>query len=256
MIRAGLVSVTFRKLSPQEITDLVARSGLEGIEWGGDIHAPHGDLQRAREVRKMTLDKGLAVAAYGSYYHVGESEPALFQSVLESAVELGAPTIRVWAGKKGSADAPAEYRQAIVSESRRIAELAAGMNISISYEFHRKTLTDTDESAKKLLEEVARPNIRTYWQPPTGSPIEYCLEGLKAISPWLSNVHVHYWGATPSEQLPLAEGAGVWRRYLEAISSFGGNRYAMIEFVKGGTPEAFRQDAAALKSWVAALNSR
>ena len=48
MIHTGLVSVTFRKLEPAEIVDLVKQAGLQGIEWGGDIHVPHGDIQRAK----------------------------------------------------------------------------------------------------------------------------------------------------------------------------------------------------------------
>jgi hypothetical protein len=47
MIRTGLVSVTFRQLSAEEIIKLVVCAGLEGIEWGGDIHVPHGDLKRS-----------------------------------------------------------------------------------------------------------------------------------------------------------------------------------------------------------------
>ena len=63
MISSGLVSVTFRKLSPAEIVDLVRQAGLNCIEWGGDIHVPHGDCVRAREVRQRTLAAGLTVAA-------------------------------------------------------------------------------------------------------------------------------------------------------------------------------------------------
>jgi len=252
MLRTGLVSVTFRKLTPQEIIALVARAGLAGIEWGGDIHVPHGDTAKAREVRKMTLDRGIAVASYGSYYYVGETGGPPFQSVLDTAIALGAPTIRVWAGKKGSAQAPAEYRRAVVSDSGRIADMAGGMNLSVSYEFHPKTLTDTNDSAKKLLEEVARPNIRTYWQPPVGSPVEQCLEGLSAIAPWLTNLHVYNW-SDEGEQLPLADGADAWRPCLDQIASLGGDRYLLIEFVKGDAPEAFLKDAAALKSWVGAM---
>ena len=40
MIRGGLVSITFRKLSPRAIIDLVTRANLIGIEWGGDVHVP------------------------------------------------------------------------------------------------------------------------------------------------------------------------------------------------------------------------
>ncbi|MET0262082.1 MAG: sugar phosphate isomerase/epimerase, partial [Rariglobus sp.] len=74
MIYPGLVSVTFRKLSPNEVAGLVKKAGLKGIEWGGDIHVPHGDLARAREVRELTLEHGLKTAAYGSYYRAGQSE--------------------------------------------------------------------------------------------------------------------------------------------------------------------------------------
>src|SRR6476469_730727 len=107
MLRPGLFSVTFRQLSPPEIIALVGRAGLRGIEWGGDVHVPHGDVARAREVRDRTADAGLEVAAYGSYYRVAKSEAdeLPFERVLNTAQALGAPLIRVWAGKQGSAAA-------------------------------------------------------------------------------------------------------------------------------------------------------
>ena len=80
MIYSGLVSVTFRALSPAEIVELVARAGLEGIEWGGDVHAPHGDVARARDVYRRTVDAGLAIPSYGSYYRPGK--PAALGSIL------------------------------------------------------------------------------------------------------------------------------------------------------------------------------
>ena len=39
MIHPGLVSITFRELSPREIVKLVADGGLVGIEWGGEHYA-------------------------------------------------------------------------------------------------------------------------------------------------------------------------------------------------------------------------
>ena len=107
-MRSGLVSITFRKLSPAQIVDLVCRAGLEGIEWGGDVHVPHGEVARAREVGRITSDAGLAVASYGSYYRAGHGEGAPFETILQTAAELKAPLIRVWAGIKGSADADAD----------------------------------------------------------------------------------------------------------------------------------------------------
>ena len=140
---AGLVSITFRKLTPAEIIALVKQTPLAGIEWGGDIHVPHGDVKRAAEVGRMTRDAGLAVSAYGSYY--GETDRLVFERVLDSAVALGAPVIRIWAGRKGSA--------------------AAGRQIA--FEFHGGSLADTPESCLRLLQAVNHPAVFTYWQPPS-----------------------------------------------------------------------------------------
>ena len=92
----GLVSITFRPLSPQELIKLVAEAGLKAIEWGGDIHVPHGDVSRAQEVGRQTTEAGLSVAAYGSYYRLGVSEAAglAFEQVLDSAVEDASRMIR------------------------------------------------------------------------------------------------------------------------------------------------------------------
>ena len=46
IIKSGLVSITFRELNPLEIIRLVSKAGLDGIEWGGDVHVPHGDIKK------------------------------------------------------------------------------------------------------------------------------------------------------------------------------------------------------------------
>ncbi|HUS46847.1 MAG TPA: sugar phosphate isomerase/epimerase family protein [Phycisphaerae bacterium] len=249
MIHTGLVSITFRKLSPAEIVELMRKGGLEGIEWGGDVHVPHGDIARAREVRKMTADAGLTIPSYGSYYRVGLGEPAPFEAVLATAVELGAPVIRVWAGKKGSAEADEPYRKAVVDDSIRIAELAAKSAVTVAYEFHANTLTDTVDSALDLLKAANREDLKTYWQPRTGVPAETCLAELNAVLGSLSHVHAFYWVAGPQGRCPLADGAADWRQYFQALSAAGGDRYVMLEFVKDDSPEMFIEDAATLRTW-------
>ena len=259
MIRPGLVSITFRKLTAGEIVGLAVQAALAGIEWGGDVHVPHGDLRHARVIRRMTADAGLEVAAYGSYYRVGHGEPCPFEAVVDTAVELGAPTIRVWAGKQGSDTADAAYRDRVVQESREIADLASDAHVTVSYEFHGNTLTDTNASARRLLDEVAHPSIRSYWQPPRGASVARCLEGLDAVMPWLTHTHVFAWRAPenegPVERLPLAGGAEDWDLYLHKIASLGGDRYAEIEFVRDDQPEVFLRDAATLAEWLAVVNA-
>ncbi len=257
MLKSGLVSVTFRKLKPREVVDLVKQAGLDGIEWGGDIHVPHGDATLAREVAKMTKEAGLKVAAYGSYYYAGLGGSPSFEAVLDSASELGAPVIRIWAGKKSPAEASAADRKKVVDDAIRIAGMAAGRKIALAFEFHNNTLTETTESAVRLLKEIApstalragRAKVLSYWQPHDQEPMAAQLQGLDAVMPWLAHVHCYCWAA--NERLPLEQGESKWKQYLGRIRKVAGDRYVMIEFVKDDSPQAFLSDAATLRKWLA-----
>jgi 3-dehydroshikimate dehydratase len=248
MICTGLVSVTFRKLKPEEIVELMKRAGLDGIEWGGDIHVPHGDIKQAARVLKLTRDAGLKVASYGSYYKVGEDNDFDFCQVLDTAKALEAPVIRVWAGKLGSEKAEDKYWDNVVNESQSIAEAAAKENIKVAFEFHGNTLTDTNASALKLLREVNHDNIKSYWQPSLDMRMEERLEGLKEILPWLLHIHTFYWKV--GQRLELESGLSEWQEYMKIIQKAKGNRYAMIEFVKDDSPQQFLEDASALRKLV------
>ncbi len=253
MLRSGLVSITFRSLSAAEVVDLARTAGIDGIEWGGDVHVPPGDVQRAGEVRHMTEDAGLSVSAYGSYYRLrpeaDEEHP--FEAVLDSAVALGAPTIRVWAGNQPSSAVDAAERGRIVEQSRRVADMAAEQGISIAYEFHGNTLTDTLESVLDLLRAVDHPNICTFWQPPNGMQPAESRAGLDAVAGWVSNIHCFHWWPTSKDRHPLADGEANWKLYLEKIAVLPGDRFVSVEFVKDDAPEQFLKDAAVLKRWLA-----
>jgi len=246
-IATGLVSVTFRALSPHKIVSLVTKAGLDGIEWGGDVHVPHGDLATARNVSRMTQEAGLRVLAYGSYYRCCNGE--LFEPVLETAVELGAPLIRIWAGQRGSEQADAAYRATVIEQSRRAVSLAAQHNITVAYEFHENTLTDTKDSAIALLR--AASGMRTLWQPPHNLSETERLDSLRAVLPWLAHLHVFHWHTFDRTRLPLDEGANLWRERLRVAASHG--TAALLEFVRGDDPDQFLRDALTLKRLVAEL---
>ena len=73
MFTTGLVSISFRKETPQTLIRASREAGLEKIEWGGDVHVPVGDLARAKQVGEETRAAGLDPCAYGSYFRIGIS---------------------------------------------------------------------------------------------------------------------------------------------------------------------------------------
>jgi 3-dehydroshikimate dehydratase len=253
MIYGGLVSVTFRKLSVHSIIELVSQSGLESIEWGGDVHVPHGDLEAAKLTRQETEQAGLTIAAYGSYYRVGLQEPVPYETVLDTALALGAPIVRVWAGRKNAEDADETYWGHVIADSQRIASLSAHVGLTVAYEYHPNTLTNTLAGALRLLQQVDHPAVKTYWQSPPQSTLADNLSAIDALCPWLSNIHVN----NNQEPLMVKKESGeipTWLQYLTKIKTTGRNHHALIEFVKNDSPEQYLEDAAILQSWLQSIN--
>jgi sugar phosphate isomerase/epimerase len=233
MILPGLVSVTFRGRSPAEVLGLAQRARLTGIEWGGDVHVPHGNLAQAREVRGMTAEAGLRVCSYGSYYRVGHgTDPGAFEDVLATALELGAPLVRVWAGRLGSAEADEGHWARVIEDAQRMGNLAAQAGICTAFEFHGHSLTDTPPWARRLLEAVNHPAVKCYWQPPLGAAHAANLAGLELIRPWLSCLHVFQWEVShdgpAAERRPLAEGQERWPEVLRRSATHCWSSYAAM----------------------------
>lgn len=251
-MKTGLVSITFRQLSPVEIIELAQRAQLDGIEWGGDVHVPHGDMETARQVLADTHKANLQIACYGSYYRAGvsENDGLHWAQVLATAKNLEAPLVRVWAGKRGTNDSDATYRQNVIDDLGRICELSARENIAVALEFHGGTLTDSGENALQVLAGIQQPNLRCLWQPRVNQSIETRLHDLELIAPYLANVHVFQWDEKGA-RLPLQSGENEWRKYLQAARKYlrGENeRFALLEFVREDSAEQFLQDAQTLKN--------
>ena len=247
-MKIGLCSITFRKHSVDEVINFAKAAELDGIEWGGDVHVPPGDLELASSVREKTRAAGLTIPSYGSYYRCTEGTGP-FADVLDTARELGAPVIRVWAGAKGSANATADDRRDVAERLRRDVLAAAESNLTVALEYHGGTLTDTRESAHQLLQEVGHPNLKLYWQPRTGGTFENDIPELEAALPVLAHVHVFHWGpGGGGDRRPLLEGAEDWRRYLDIIRQAEGDRYLIFEFMKEDSPEQLQEDAKVLRA--------
>lgn len=243
-----LTSVTFRRMKPEEILRVAARAGIEGIEWGGDVHVPAGDLAAARRVRALCEDAGIPALSLGSYFFLNAGMD--FRPVLETALALGVRDVRIWAGAvrlDGSFYQPQEIAQG-AQELRAVCDCAQAEGVRIHVERHRGTMTHTPAQASSLFAQAQAPNLHSYWQPNPEKDTEENLSCIAALRPHISHVHVFTWTAD-NTRLALADGADAWKRYIAAL---GPRRY-MIEFVRGEEPAQLLQDASHLRAWLASF---
>ena len=257
LLKSGLVSISFRELSMEQIVALVVETGLGGIEWGGDVHAPHGDLIAAERARILAGDAGLEVSAYGSYYRFDEcfentdDEGPEFEAVLDSAEAIGAPSIRVWAGRQSSIDISDGDRRRFVDQAWKMGTEAEKRNIRIDFEFHDHSLTDTNDATARLLDDIGHSNVGTFWQTKLCVGHEYRMQGLEMLINRVTNIHCNFFGedAWPNAHL-LSDGDEDWADYLSVLKQSGRERWITIEHVKDNAVESFKRDAETLKRWI------
>ena len=247
-MRAGLCSVTLRALSASDVLRVTTAARLRCVEWGGDVHVPVGDLAAARRVRRDCADAGVAVCSYGSYYRAAPGRGGDGQAILDTAAELGAARVRVWAGAVASSAATDGQRAGVAAHLAGLAAQAGERGLSIALEYHGGTLTDNRESALRLLRDAAAPNVSLYWQPPLDMPDEQAVEDALAVLPRASAVHVFSWlpGQTRRE---LSSRQAMWRPVIRAASA-AGIPDALIEFVPGDDPALVLREAETLREWI------
>jgi hypothetical protein len=247
-MRAGLCSVTLRALDVARVLEVMTDAGLRCVEWGGDVHVPAGDLATARRVRQDSADAGVTICSYGSYYRAGSAPTPGVKAVLDTAAELGAPRVRVWAGTVPSRLATAAVRDSVATDLARAAGYAAERGLSLALEYHGGTLTDERHSALALIQEVAAPNLSLYWQPPLDIPDDQAVADALAVLPEASAVHVFSWlpGQTRRE---LAYRAPMWEPVIAAAIESGISD-ALLEFVPGDNPALVAAEARTLSDWI------
>jgi len=249
MIQTGLVSVTFRNKTIDEIIALAAKCGLESIEVGSDVHAPRDNIAECRRIAALAKENGISIASYGSYYKLGNGED--FSEYIEAAKVLKAKNIRIWAGTSGSGAVDEKTRKALTEEAYRCADATKAAGLTMSFEYHGGTLTDTSESALRLMAELSHPNAYLYWQPNQNKDTDFNVEALKAVLPYVLNVHVFAWTVKDGKTIrnPLFEHEDAWKKYINILRGDGRAHNLLLEFVKDDADEAFIVDSATLKNW-------
>lgn len=247
MKNTGLVSISFRKLTIEEIFKLCHENGLENIEWGSDVHCKPQDAEAIEKIVSLSEKYGIKTCAYGSYYRVGAENAgnADFKDIADTAEKIGAPIIRVWAFNKGSAEVSGDEYKAVVADMKRICGIAKEKGIKISLECHNNTLTDDYKSSLKLLADTECENLTMYWQPNQFRSLEYNLESAAALAKYVTNVHTFNW--EKSLRFPLEKGVSVWKEYVDIINADKSHEHNyLLEFMPHDTPEEMPHECEAL----------
>ncbi len=242
--RTGLVSISFRKYSVEELIEASLAAGITAIEWGSDVHVPAGDVETAKKTAELCEKANITLPQYGSYYYL-TYDPESFAGVLECARALGTPLIRVWGGKTPSDQLTVEKYDELVADARRICDMAKDRIICL--ECHKNSVTDEYHTALQFLKDVDRENLKMFWQPHQFRNLSYNLDALQALLPYIHSVHVFSWDR--EKMYPLAWGQDAWLQYLDILKKAGIENY-MLEFMHDHRLESLNETANTLTKWL------
>lgn len=252
-MQLGLVSVSFRDHGPQEIINAVREAGLTCIEWGSDIHAPCTDKIRLKKIAAMQKTASITCCSYGTYFYLGRDNLEELHQYIWAAKYLGTNILRLWCGTKGSEDYSEEELETLYNECRSAARIAEENGVILCMECHNRTVTDTKESAYKLMKAVNSSAFRMYWQPNQYHTVEENLAYASLLAPYTYHVHVFNWSVQEDgclQQRPLLEAVDIWKEYMKQLS---GEHVMLLEFMPDNRIESLAEEAKALLEMIGGL---
>lgn len=242
----GLCSITLRTLSPAEVLDETVAAGLRCIEWGADVHAPP-DGGSLPALADLSAGHGIRVCSYGSYWRAGDGSRQQISAVVDAAVALRTSRVRIWAGSVGTALATDDDWARVVRATQEAARIAEGSGVSLAFELHGGTLTDTIDGTLRLLEAVGRDNVSTYWQPPLDIATDEAVAGLQRLLDRVSAVHTFSWWPG-ANRLPLSQRADLWRSVFQLLAQRATQPDVLMEFLPEDDPQRLAPEAASLRA--------
>lgn len=239
MHELGLVSVSFRDRTPEEILQAVKATGLVCVEWGSDVHCPP---EKAAQIARLQQQYGIRCCSYGTYFRLGVTPLSELPGYLDAARLLGTDILRLWCGNKNYEDYTPEETKALLAQCREAAKMAENAGLTLCMECHGGTFTNCKEGALALMEAVASSHFRMYWQPNQFRTEGENLAYAAAIAPYARHLHVFHW--KENEKLPLAQAVNTWKKYLRC---FPGERTLLLEFMPDGLLASLATEVAALR---------
>ena len=256
-MKLGLCTIAFQEKPLEEVIDIAADHGFDGIElWGKPPHLPEDyDESYVKNVKDMAHRKGLTISAFGSYV-----DPLMplhqkhFEEAFKIAHELGTDLVRIWSGGGPSKSiAPADKRL-IHFRLVSITQWANFRSIRLGLEMHNNHLTDTVDSILETIEGVRLPALKTYYQPLARSDADEPHTAAEKLAEHIANVHAQNFDES-GKGCAIADGVVDYAKIVEILSAAGYDGYLEVEFVHGDNKlEALQRDRDYLASLINATN--
>jgi len=208
-------------------------------------------LEKAKEIKKLTDDAGIATAALAGYHGYDNVEAT--EKMLKAAKIMGAPLIRVGAARYDGS----RHFDELFKESRKgyeeVAKMAGKAKVKACVETHMGMICASASGARRLLDGLDPKAVGVIYDP--GNMVTEGYEdtrmGLQILGPYLAHVHgkngvwlknpdakpgEHPW--TSGFHTPVDEGIVNWTKVLKALKDVGFNGYISFEdFSKVRTTE-------------------
>lgn len=244
-LKLGVASVTFRNKTREEVVSICKNTGVDYIEWGGDIHVK--TLDDAKKAKELCDKENIKICSYGSYYRTLKSDKAQWEEICRIASEMGADSIRVWLGEKDSEKFTDEEYSELVEEVKMMCGIAQKYNLRICPECHDNTFNNNTDSIIKLKNDVAEDNFKTYFQSRYFRPV-YDMDRIERTFDFIENVHISYRDLV-REQLLRKKDKMYIDRLLKKIISMEFKGIVLVEFVSGDSEKNFIKDIEKLKAY-------
>ena len=240
-MKVCLCTIAYRDKLFDVALDAAVATGYRHVElWGREPHVNEVyDESRMRIINKMVQERNLCVPVFGSYLRFGKTShtednvPLL--DTLHTAHALKAGIVRVWASDVGSAQASEETWKKVVAEAQETADRGARMDLMFAIEMHDNSLADTGASARRLVEEIGRDNMRINFQIGTTTE-DPPMERLEAVLPYVVHVHCQNYlelltnNRQKLQRVPLSEGVVDYRPLIERLRESGYDGCLAVEF--------------------------
>lgn len=154
LINACSVAFRHHDVTAADLARYAIHDGFDGLE----IWAPHA---RALAAGWQALDRRPRVPMLAGYLPLGtpDFDPAEARKLLDLTRTWAAPRLRLFAGAVASCSADAAERRSILADLRRVADMAADLDLRLAIETHPGTLADSPAATEALLAALDHPAV-------------------------------------------------------------------------------------------------